>query len=58
MVVASGQDHGEYQSTAQQVARLIANSTMFEMPSVRHWPHFEDPESFNPALVEFLGREK
>lgn len=57
MVVASGQDHGEYQSTAQQVARLIANSTMFEMPSVRHWPHFEDPESFNPALVEFLGRE-
>ena len=24
------------------------------MPAVRHWPHFEDPESFNAAAVEFL----
>ncbi|MDT5238853.1 MAG: hypothetical protein QOD97_1051, partial [Mycobacterium sp.] len=24
--------------------------------SVRHWPHFEDPEAFNAAAVEFLLR--
>ncbi|MEW1963687.1 alpha/beta hydrolase [Microbacterium sp. NPDC077644] len=55
MVVASGKDHGEYQSTARQVANLIPNSTVFEMPEVRHWPHFEDPEAFNPAAVAFLA---
>jgi len=55
MVVASGKDHGEYQSTARQVAALIPNSTVFEMPGVRHWPHFEDPEAFNPAALAFLA---
>lgn len=55
MVVASGKDHGEYQSTARQVAALIPNSTVFEMPEVRHWPHFEDPEAFNPAALAFLA---
>ncbi len=56
LVVASGKDHGEYQSTARTVARLIPNSEVFEMAEVRHWPHFEDPDSFNAAAVEFLGR--
>lgn len=55
LVVASGKDHGEYQSTARQVANLIPNSTVFEMPEVRHWPHFEDPGAFNPAAVAFLA---
>jgi pimeloyl-ACP methyl ester carboxylesterase len=54
LVVASGKDHGEYQSTARQVADLIPNSEVFEMPEVRHWPHFEDPESFTPAALKFL----
>lgn len=56
MVVASGQDHGEYQSTARSVARLIPQAEVFEMASVRHWPHFEDPVAFNRAAVEFLRR--
>ncbi|MCU1476751.1 MAG: hsaD 3 [Subtercola sp.] len=56
LVVASGKDHGEYQSTARQVAELIPNAEVFEMPDVRHWPHFEDPEAFNPAALEFLAR--
>lgn len=56
MIVASGQDHGVYQDTARTVADLIPNSEVFEMPSVRHWPHFEDPEAFNAAAVEFLTR--
>jgi pimeloyl-ACP methyl ester carboxylesterase len=56
MVVASGKDHGEYQSTARTVARVIPTSEIFEMAEVRHWPHFEDPESFNPAALAFLGK--
>ena len=56
LIVASGKDHGEYQSTARTVARLIPDSEIFEMPEVRHWPHFEDPESFNPAALAFLGK--
>jgi pimeloyl-ACP methyl ester carboxylesterase len=56
LVVASGADHSEYESTARTVARLIPNAEVLEMPFVRHWPHFEDPHTFNPAAVEFLGR--
>ena len=54
LVVASGKDHSEYMSTAQQVARLIPNSEMVEMAQVRHWPAFEDPETFNAAAIRFL----
>jgi 2-hydroxy-6-oxonona-2,4-dienedioate hydrolase len=56
MIVASGKDHGVYQDTARTIADLIPNSEVFEMASVRHWPHFEDPEAFNAAAVEFLTR--
>jgi pimeloyl-ACP methyl ester carboxylesterase len=51
LVVASGQDHGEYQS---QVARFIPNAEILEMPAVRHWPAFEDPATFNAAALRFL----
>jgi len=54
LVVASGQDHSEYESTARRVAGLIEKSEVLEMPGVRHWPHFEDPELFNGAAIEFL----
>lgn len=56
MVVASGRDHGVYQDTAMSVAKLIPKAETFEMPNVRHWPHFEDPAAFNAAAVEFLTR--
>ncbi|MCW2685896.1 MAG: 2-hydroxy-6-ketonona-2,4-dienedoic acid hydrolase [Mycobacterium sp.] len=56
MIVASGKDHGVYQDTARTIAGLIPRSEVFEMPAVRHWPHFEDPESFNAAAVEFLRK--
>jgi pimeloyl-ACP methyl ester carboxylesterase len=45
-----------YQDTARTLAELIPNSEVFEMGAVRHWPHFEDPEAFNAAAVEFLSR--
>jgi pimeloyl-ACP methyl ester carboxylesterase len=56
LVVAAGKDHSEYMSTAQTVARLIPDAEVLEMPGVAHWPHFEDPETFNPAAVAFLTR--
>jgi 2-hydroxy-6-oxonona-2,4-dienedioate hydrolase len=55
LVVASGKDHGEYQSTARQVAALIPDAEILEMSEVRHWPHFEDPQLFNEAALKFLG---
>jgi pimeloyl-ACP methyl ester carboxylesterase len=54
LVVASGQDHNEYQSTARRVAELIPGAQVLEMPAVKHWPHFEDPDLFNPAALAFL----
>ncbi len=56
MVVASGRDHGVYQQTAASIAGLIPHAEVFEMPGVRHWPHFEDAEAFNAAAVSFLTR--
>lgn len=56
MVVASGADHGVYQETARTVAGLIPDAEVFEMPEVRHWPHFEDAPAFNEAALRFLGK--
>ena len=56
LVIAAGKDHSEYMSTANTVARLIPDSEVFEMPDVAHWPHFEDPASFNRAALDFLAR--
>ena len=53
-VVASGKDHNEYENTSRRVAVLMPNAVLFEMPEVRHWPHFEDPATFNPASLSFL----
>jgi pimeloyl-ACP methyl ester carboxylesterase len=54
LVVASGKDHSEYENTARRVAALLPHSEVLEMPNVKHWPHFEDPEVFNPAALKFL----
>jgi 2-hydroxy-6-oxonona-2,4-dienedioate hydrolase len=56
LVIASGRDLGVYQNTATAIAELIPNAETFDMPNVRHWPHFEDPESFNAAAVAFLTK--
>jgi len=54
LVVASGKDYSEYENTARRVAALLPNSQLLEMPGVKHWPHFEDPDVFNPAALKFL----
>jgi 2-hydroxy-6-oxonona-2,4-dienedioate hydrolase len=57
LVVASGRDHNEYENTARRVQRLIPGAELLEMPWARHWPHFEQPEIFNPAALRFLRAE-
>jgi pimeloyl-ACP methyl ester carboxylesterase len=54
LIVASGKDHNEYENTSRRVAALMPNAQLLEMPHVRHWPHFEDPETFNQASLRFL----
>jgi pimeloyl-ACP methyl ester carboxylesterase len=58
LVIASGKDHNEYQSTARRVAGMIPDAEVLEMPHVRHWPHFEDPGTFNAAALRFLTQER
>lgn len=57
LFIASDKDHDEYQSTAHKAARLTPNGEVATMPGTAHWPHFEDPETFNDLVVEFLTRE-
>jgi pimeloyl-ACP methyl ester carboxylesterase len=55
LVVASGKDHNEYENTSRRVASLMPHAELLEMPHVRHWPHFEDAETFNEAALRFLS---
>lgn len=54
LVVASGKDFDEYESTSRRVVELMQNAQLLEMPHVKHWPHFEDPKTFNEASLRFL----
>jgi 2-hydroxy-6-oxonona-2,4-dienedioate hydrolase len=54
LVVGSLADKDEYLETARRVSRLIPNARYEEMEGVGHWPHFEDPERFNPLCLSFL----
>ena len=54
LVVGSLADKDEYLETARRVSRLIPKARYEEMAQVGHWPHFEDPDRFNPLCIEFL----
>lgn len=54
LIVASGKDHNEYENTSRRAATLMPAAELLEMPEVRHWPHFEDPATFNAAALRFL----
>lgn len=54
LTIASGKDFSEYSNTSRIVADLMANASVVEMPEVKHWPHFEDPDLFNRVSLEFL----
>ncbi|MDO8363399.1 MAG: alpha/beta hydrolase [Actinomycetota bacterium] len=54
LTIASGEDVSEYTNTSRQVAQLMPNATVFEMPAVKHWPHFENADLFNQVSLHFL----
>jgi 2-hydroxy-6-oxonona-2,4-dienedioate hydrolase len=54
LVVGSLADKDEYLETARRVSALMPHARYVEMPSVGHWPHFEDPATFNPLCTQFL----
>jgi 2-hydroxy-6-oxonona-2,4-dienedioate hydrolase len=54
LTIASGQDVSEYSNTSRRVAELMPNGRVVEMPDVKHWPHFEDADTFNRVSLEFL----
>jgi pimeloyl-ACP methyl ester carboxylesterase len=54
LAVASGKDYSEYSNTSRRVAELMPNAQLLDMPDVKHWPHFEDPDRFNEASIRFL----
>ncbi len=55
LTIASGQDYSEYSNTSRVVATLMPNARVVEMPDVKHWPHFEDADSFNAISLAFLN---
>lgn len=45
---------GQYPELGRRTARLIANSSLIELPNVGHIPHLEAPELFHKELLKFL----
>ena len=48
---------GQYPELARKTAKLIANSSLVELPGVGHIPHLEAPEIFHEELLKFLRAE-
>ena len=40
----------------QQLAKLLPDATLVTLPGIGHIPQLEDAATFNPLLVEQLGR--
>lgn len=57
LVVGSLADKDEYLETARRVSQLIPKARYEPMEAVGHWPHFEDPATFNPLCIDFLKND-
>lgn len=44
-----------YLDTAFAIAKLLPDNTLVEIHKTAHWSHFENPEVFNKAALEFLA---
>jgi len=56
MVVIASKDIESYDSDARRIADWLPNGFGFEMETVAHWPNFEEPDIFNPKMLEFLAK--
>lgn len=57
LVVLSGKDHREYETTARRVLEMLPDGRELAMPHVAHWAAFEDPGTFVDAAIPFLKGE-
>lgn len=48
---------GNYPELGKKTAAQIPNAKLVEIENCGHIPHFEAPEKFHAALLEFLGKE-
>lgn len=54
LVVLSGKDHKDYETTARRIMEMMPNAQSLPMEHVAHWAAFEDPQTFVTAAVPFL----
>jgi pimeloyl-ACP methyl ester carboxylesterase len=45
---------GQYPELGRKTSKMIANSSLVELPGVGHIPHLEAPEIFHKELLKFL----
>lgn len=55
LIVAGELDPHNPHSLSERPAREIPGSRLEILPGLAHCPHEEDPDSFNPLLLEFLS---
>jgi 2-hydroxy-6-oxonona-2,4-dienedioate hydrolase len=58
LVVVAPDDSEMFYNTAMRALKLIPNVQSIEIREVKHWPHFERPELFNPASIQFLSSRR
>ncbi|MBV1902473.1 MAG: alpha/beta hydrolase, partial [Marinosulfonomonas sp.] len=54
LVYVAPDDSEAFYNTALRAKDMIPNAQSVEMYGVKHWPHFEKPDEFNPVSIEFL----
>ncbi|ADO67843.1 alpha/beta fold hydrolase [Stigmatella aurantiaca] len=47
---------GQYPELGKKAAAAFPQATLVPLPGVGHIPHFEAPEKFHKALLDFLGK--
>ncbi|RKH27822.1 alpha/beta hydrolase [Corallococcus sp. CA041A] len=47
---------GQYPALGKKTAAAIPGATLVEIPNVGHIPHFESPEKWHAALLDFLRK--
>ncbi len=55
LIVMSGKDHKEYETTAHRVLEMIPDARALPMPHIAHWAAFEDADGFLAGALPFLS---
>jgi pimeloyl-ACP methyl ester carboxylesterase len=58
LVIVGAGDHPDLHEHGQKLAAGIAGAELVEIPAAGHLPHFEQPDTFNPVVLEFLARHQ